>query len=256
MPSGASPIVLSGSAMPSLVRAIGAFERAFIDRYAVVGGIAVATRLGEAHRATIDVDAVVDDSPLAPSAVQALLALPDAEADPGVRTRVLVGGTKLELLEVGQVEPQALEGLPDNDALFISSHAWALQTASRLTIIAAGDRSASVTAWVATAPALISMKLHAIEDRRGYSTLKRASDAWDLYRLLVDLDRDGWLSSALAAAPDPLPQLVRRAAERVLVTGAARTRSWLVQGDAVMASVQADDLRLVAEPLVATLAAR
>jgi hypothetical protein len=88
MPSGASPIVLSGPAMPGLVRAVGALERAAIGRYAVVGGIAVATRLGEAHRATIDVDAVVDDSPRGPSAVEALLALPDADPDPGVRTRV------------------------------------------------------------------------------------------------------------------------------------------------------------------------
>jgi hypothetical protein len=255
MPSGASPIVLSGPAMPGLIRAVGALERAAIGRYAVVGGIAVATRLGEAHRATIDVDAVVDDSPRGPSAVEALLALPDADPDPGGRTGVLVAGTKLELLEVGQLESGMLEGVPDNDALFASSHAWALQTASRLTITAASDRSASVTAWVATAPALVSMKLHAIEDRRGNSAVKRASDAWDLYRLLVDLDRDGWLRSALAAAPDPLPKLVRSATERIFVRGAARTRSWLLQGDAVMASVRADDLRLVAEPLVATLGA-
>jgi hypothetical protein len=48
-----------------------ALERAAIGRYAVVGGIAVATRPGEAHRATIDLDAVVDDLPRGPSAVEA-----------------------------------------------------------------------------------------------------------------------------------------------------------------------------------------
>jgi hypothetical protein len=111
-----------------------------------------------------------------------------------------------------------------------------------------------VAAWVATAPALVAMKLHAIEDRRGDSVLKRASDAWVLYRLLVDLDRGGLVRSALATAPNPLPKLVRSAALRVLVTGATRTRSWLLQGDAVMASVRADDLRAVGEPLVTTLA--
>ena len=110
MPSGASPIVLIGPAMPGLVRAVGALERAAIGRYAVVGGIAVAAaRLGEAHRATIDVDAVVDDPALGSSAVEALLALPDTDPDPGIRTRVLVGGTKLELLEVGPLEAQTLE---------------------------------------------------------------------------------------------------------------------------------------------------
>jgi hypothetical protein len=227
-----------------------------MGRYALVGGIAVAARLGGAHRATTDIDAVVEDSPRGPSAVEALLALSDTAPDPDARTRIMVGGTKVELLEVGDVGPRELEGVPDNDALFVSSHAWGLETASRLTITAASDPLGSVAPWVATAPALVAMKLHAIEDRRGDSVLKRASDAWDLYRLLVDLDRDGQIRSVLATAPDPLPKLVRSAALRVLVSGATRTRSWLLQGDAVMASIRADDLRTVAEPLVATLADR
>jgi hypothetical protein len=242
--------------MPALVRGVGALERAAIGRYAVVGGLAVAARLGEAHRATIDVDAVVDESLRDPSAVEALLALPDASPGSDTRTPIMVGGTKLELLEVGKVQASALEGIPENDALFVSSHAWALETASRLTITAASDPSGSVDARFATGAALVAMKLHAIEDRRVGGIFKQASDAWDLYRLLVDLDRNNQIRSVLAAAPDPLPKLVCSAALRVLVTGAPRTRSWLLRGDEVMASVRADDLRAVAEPVVAALADR
>lgn len=256
MPSGGSDVVLAGPAMPALVRGVRALERAAVGRYAVVGGLAVAARLGEAHRATIDVDAVVDEPFGGSSAVEALLALPDAVPGPDTWAQIVIGGTKLELLEVGKLEPSALEGMPDNDALFVSSHAWALETASRLTITAASEPSGSVDARFATPPALVAMKLHAIEDRRAGAILKRASDAWDLYRLLVDLDRDAGIRSVMAAAPDPLPRLVHSVALRVLITGAARTRSWLLQGDEVMASVRAEELRAVAEPLVATLAGR
>lgn len=98
------------------------------------------------------------------------------------------------------------------------------------------------------------MKLHAIEDRsetRGSE--KRAGDAWDIYRLLVDLDGDGAIRQGLASAPASLRGLVKDAAERVLMTGAARTRSWLRAGDDTMAAVTADELRFVGRLLVDAL---
>jgi hypothetical protein len=97
------------------------------------------------------------------------------------------------------------------------------------------------------------MKLHAIQDRSAASASKRASDAWDIYRILVDLDADGTVRSALGAATKALRDLVRQSAERILITDATRTRSWLVQGDDIMASVTAEDLRLVARPLIDAL---
>ena len=74
MASGAE-VVLQGQAMVGLIRAVEGLSEAGLDRYVVVGGLGVAARLGQAHRATTDVDAVFDET-AHPDAVEALLALP------------------------------------------------------------------------------------------------------------------------------------------------------------------------------------
>ena len=74
-----------------------------------------------------------------------------------------------------------------------------------------------------------------------------------MYRLLLDLDADGSVRAALAAAPSDLRALVRDAAERVLVADATRTRGWMRAGDDDMAAVTADDLRHVGQPLLDAL---
>ena len=49
MPSGADVVILPGAGMVSLIRAVGALGEAGIARYAIVGGVAVTIRLGNAH---------------------------------------------------------------------------------------------------------------------------------------------------------------------------------------------------------------
>lgn len=253
MPSGGDLVVLPGDAMVPLVRAVAALADAGVGRYAVVGGVAVSVRLNEAHRATADVDTVVDET-MPPDAVEALLALPDAVRDPSADHRVLVGGTKVEILGVGPLDELDLEGIPTKDALFVSSHVWALDTASPITVVAAAELDVRATAPFATPAALIAMKLHAIEDRSNTSGQdKRAGDAWDIYRILVDLDVDGSVRSAFAAASGTLRYLVRDAAERVLVTAAARTTGWLRAGDDAMGAVTTEELRFVGRLLVDAL---
>lgn len=163
----------------------------------------------------------------------------------------MVEGTKVEIKEMGPVGEGDLEGVPERDALFVASHTWALEAASLLTVEAAN--SGPVTAPFATAAALVAMKLHAIEGRRGGGVDKRASDAWDLYRLFLDLDARGEVCAALAVAPSPLPELVRSAPTRAFVDGAVRTRPWLRQGDREMASVGAEELRLMAQRVLVVL---
>jgi hypothetical protein len=119
--------------MVPLVHAVAQLGIAGLDRYAVVGGVAVTARLGQAHRATGDVDTVVDET-RPPDAVEALLALPDAERDPSGEHRVLVGGTKIEILGVGPIGDDDLDGIPPQDALFVAAHVWALDTATPLTL--------------------------------------------------------------------------------------------------------------------------
>ena len=58
MPSGGDLVILPGPAMVGLIKAVQALSAAQLGRYAVVGGVAVTVRLGNAHRATADVDTV------------------------------------------------------------------------------------------------------------------------------------------------------------------------------------------------------
>lgn len=252
MPSGADTVVLAGPAMVGLVRAVAALGNAGLARHAVVGGVAVTARLGQAHRATADVDTVVDDT-TPPDAVEAVLALPGSTPDPGQPHRVWVDGTKIEFLRVEPVTAGDLEGVPDVDALFVASHTWALDQATPLTVIAQEDRKVTATAPFATAGPLVAMKLHAIQTRSTLGPDKRGGDAWDIYRLLLDLDADGAVTAELAAAPDPLPKLVASAARRVLLDGARRAIGWMRAGDSQMAAVRAEELRALAEPVVAAL---
>lgn len=186
--------------------------------------------------------------------MEALLRLPDTTADPTGAHRVLVHGTKVEILGVGPVDDEDLADVPDKNALFVAAHAWALYTATPLTIVATDAVSIRATAPFATPAALVAMKLHASEDRRASrGQHKRAGDAWDIYRLLIDRDADGDVRRALATASPALRRLVVDAAERVLVGNATRTRAWLAAGDAAMAAVTVAELRFVGERLLAGL---
>ena len=253
MQSGADHIILTGPGMVSLIRAVGALGEAGIGRYAIVGVVAVTVRLGNAHRATADVDTVVDET-TPPDAVEALLARAGTRQDSSEPNRVFIDGTKVEILHVGPLDDDELDGIPTNDALFVAAHAWALETATAVTVVAGLDEAIRVTAPFATPAALIAMKLHAIETRGASGQDKRAGDAWDLYRILVDLDADASVRNALATAPPNLKRLIHDATDRILVTGANRTRGWLRSGDDQMAAVTADDLSFVAQPVIDALA--
>jgi hypothetical protein len=208
----------------------------------------VTARLGYAHRATNDVDTVVDET-TPPDAVEALLARRDVKLDPTAPHRVYVEGTKVEFMGVGPLHEADLVGVSDDDALFVAAHAWALETATPLTVVAATDDKVMTTAPFATPGGLFAMKLHAIETRSTVGVDKRSGDAWDLFRLLLDLDAAaGLVLDQLTAAPSRLRQLVAEATERVLRSGANRTIGWLRAGDDQMASVTADELRYWSSP--------
>ena len=98
------------------------------------------------------------------------------------------------------------------------------------------------------------MKLHAIEDRKQTSGVdKRAGDGWDLFRILVDLDGAGAVREEFAEALPTLRRLTLEAAERILITKAARTSGWMRSGDGAMGEVSADELRTVGQPFCAAL---
>jgi hypothetical protein len=95
-------VVLEGRAMVGLIRAADGLGQ----------WVAVAARLGQAHRGTTHVDAVVDEV-AQPDAVEALLELPTARRDPTGAHRVRVAGTKVELIGVGPVDDNSFDGLTE-----------------------------------------------------------------------------------------------------------------------------------------------
>lgn len=243
-------VQLPGEAMGGLVRAIADMSHADLGGFAIVGGVAVAARLGLAHRATRDVDAVVDQDHL-PAAIAVLRSLPSATADPaGGPHRVMLAGTKVEVLEVG-VMPDAnvLGGLPDRQRLFVAAHSWALATATSLRVVTTGTDVYRATAPFATPAALVAMKLHAIQDRSGEGQVKRAGDAWDIHQLLTHHNRGGEISRSLRSGPELLIEAVQVAVLRVLVEGAARTRAWLRTGGGPPARVSAEEIQRLGQDL-------
>jgi len=253
MTSG-SDVVLQGPVMAGLIRAVAAINESGLEGFVIVGGVAVAARLGQAHRATTDVDTVIDEV-AHPDAIETLLALPNAQPDPTGSHRVRIGGTKVEIIGVGPADDTALDGLTELQTLFVSAHTWALSTATPVTLVSGAEPAVQATGPFATPAALFAMKLHAIQDRRPTSRPeKRSSDALDLYRLLLQLDADGSLRADLTSAPSLLRSAVCAATQRVLIDDAARSRGWLSASDDEAGPVTADELRYLARPVVDALA--
>lgn len=70
MPGPEDPrVLLAGEAIGGLVRALAQMSSVDLGPYAIVGGVAVAARLGQAHRVTRDVDTVVDQDHV-PTAIE------------------------------------------------------------------------------------------------------------------------------------------------------------------------------------------
>ena len=107
---------------------------------------------------------------------------------------------------------------------------------------------------MATAASLFAMRLHAIEDRRpGGGLDKRAGDAWDMYRILLDLDRAGAIRDELSTLPSPVRRVLADSTQRIFVDRAPRTISWLKAGDDRMMAITADELRELGGPVLHAL---
>jgi len=215
----------------SLVRAAGIVHAHAGVPIAIIGGLAVTCRLFGMQRATQDVDVVSDESPdviagagtAANNLVNAGFATRDNTSAP---TRLSIDGTKIEIIETQPITAADVATVESaNDRLFVLSHRWAVETATMCAITVI-DTPIRVVIPVATPSALVAMKLHAIQDRP--NDIKKASDAWDLYRLLDAHNRDGELSRAIAAGPDSLDILVAESLEQFFKHQATRTMNWVI----------------------------
>jgi hypothetical protein len=219
-------VTLLGDAMVPLVRAAAALDVDGVPPFAVIGGVAVAVRLGRVLRATADLDTVTDYR-YAPTALELLRRRDDADYDAGDPNTVVVGGTQIQFQDVVAVTDADVAHLVPKDLLYVAGHAHALAGARAVTIRASGDDGAvEATVPVATAGALVAMKLHAFLDRRSTSGPdKRPGDLWDIYNLLLFVAGDA--AADLASAGRLLRQTVAATVERHLVDGAARARTVL-----------------------------
>lgn len=163
--------------------------------WAVVGGLAVYMRIGGVHRATDDLDTVSSDR------ARTLEILAASGAELGRRGATLPGGIHLDVIELrGSSEPGSAVEL---------ARRWALDTAEAvgLRVVAGTETVAEARLPVATTPALVAMKAHALPRRK--TPTKRANDAYDLVRL-VEATGPAAMARSLSSAP---AELARATAE-------------------------------------------
>lgn len=143
--SGEPIVVLPGEVMARLVHAAAKVADANLGSYAIIGGVAVSARLGQSHRATADIDTVVDDL-TPPPAFEALLDVPGAHADPTGAHRVLIDGIKVEVQGTEPLALADLDGLTDKQILYVGAHRYALESATAVTLVAQTDQARATAA--------------------------------------------------------------------------------------------------------------
>ena len=128
---------------------------------ALVGGLAVTLRLATVHRATNDIDTVSEGDGPRDLALQYL-----GDSNAAGSNRIEIDGVNVDVMATWPL-PTSSDELPDNelDRPFVLGHRWALETSSALTVDVLSANGELVvesgSLIVATAPALVSCKLHA-----------------------------------------------------------------------------------------------
>jgi len=197
------------------------------------------------HRATTDVDTVTDGEAPVEHALEHL-------SDGTETRRIYLDGVKVDTLATYPL-PEFARELPDEpkDRLFVLGHRWALESAKQLTIHAIDSDESITTAVlaVATAPALLACKLHAIADRPRASIDKMESDARDIYRLARVISQTA--DAPYSAAPFDLGRLVADAVTDWLIDNATHTtRLMYLSAGSADAPVNREDLVAAAQLLL------
>lgn len=197
----------------------------------LIGGLAVMVRVGSPHRATVDLDALARDPHL--HAQLARLAL---TADGGGQY-TFPGDMDLDVIDVAGVKVDQLlddlaaldDGAPLTDLeLNVVAHTWAHDTASALDLAAADDASGEILAradarLVASTAGLVAMKATTVALRASSKPEKRASDLYDLGRLLID---GGLHRGELRSLPGPLAEAVQQRLEAWFLDDRGRDRTF------------------------------
>jgi hypothetical protein len=215
-----SPVLLSGRAGGTTHREVELLA-SLPAELRLIGGLAVMCRVGSPHRTTVDLDAVARDL----TGLHDSIARMAVTATGGGQYR-FAGSLDLDVIDVAPVPIATLvedlvavdEPLSDLE-LNVVSLTWAHDGATPLDVVAVDEIDGAPLAdapgrLVATTSGLVAMKTTAIPLRASTRPEKRASDLYDLARLLVV---DGPHPAGLAAMPDVLAGVV-----------AGRLRSWFL----------------------------
>jgi hypothetical protein len=219
-------VTLVGAEASRLVTALHTFAAQNVPPFTLVGGLAVMARLERSHRVTTDIDTVTSgaerDDFLEIIGGTGIV----AGEGPNEGQRLYIDGVKVDVIPTGELDLDGFDELPSDDALFVLAHYWAMSTSTSMSI--SDETGVGVACRVALPAALVAMKLHALEGRRGDRAPKIASDTRDIYLLLERFDRDGAVGSGIARGPQPLAPLVEAAVVRQLIDGADRLARQLV----------------------------
>ncbi len=158
---------------------------------ALIGGLAVLCRVGVPHRTTVDLDVVTRGLAERDRALRRLAA---TVTDPSRYT--FDDGVDLDVIEVAPQSAEEVEaafvaaGGPTDLELSVVAHTWAHDHATRLDVLAVDDDTGEPLAeahgrLVATTVGLVAMKVVVVPLRAGLRSEKRASDLYDLGRLLA-----------------------------------------------------------------------
>jgi hypothetical protein len=225
-------VVLSGRRDGSTHREV-ALLASLPPELRLIGGLAVMCRVGTPHRATVDLDALARDLDRFHEAI-ARLALTSV----GGGQYTFEGDLDLDVIDVAEVGADELvrdlaalgdpgAGLTDLE-LNVVAHTWAHDAATTLDIAAADDETGAVLVradgrLVATTAGLIAMKATTVSLRASSKPEKRASDLYDLGRLLVD---GGLRRGELAELPAVLADAVGERLHRWFVDPRGRDRTF------------------------------
>lgn len=184
-------IVLSGRRGGTTHRAVELLA-SLPEQLRLIGGLAVLCRVGVPHRSTVDLDAITRDLAGVHDQIASL-----AVTAPGGGQYTFADNFDLDVIDVSP-EPSGVlidllaaaeEPLGDLD-LNIIAHTWAYETATFLDLIAVEEGSTTVLAradhrLVASPTGLVAMKATTVPLRSSSKPEKRASDLYDLGRLVV-----------------------------------------------------------------------
>lgn len=223
------PVVLSGRRDGTTHREV-ALLASLPPELRLIGGLAVMCRVGMPHRATVDLDAVTRDLTLVHGSL-AGLALTSA----GGGQYGFGNGLELDVIDVAPLPAHELVAELDPDGAGLSdlelnvvAHVWAHDHATPLDIVAVDDETGARLAeargrMVASSVGIVAMKATTIPLRASSRPEKRASDLYDLARLVV-------ASPLPAAEVHELPAVLRTAViERLhgwFVDDAGRDRTY------------------------------